>query len=185
MTTQPPNPSDRRATDASGEPVTLGTFNTFEVYPMPMFATLTTREVARLAQWYEQALGFGVMFSTPGPDGQPMMVHLRRLKYQDVLIVAAAPGATTGAPASPGLSISFRVDDSVADLAARARGVATVGASAIVGPIDTPWNTTDLRVTDPEGHRLVFTARRDNPDPEQVKRWAAMMDAARNRPAGG
>ena len=175
MMNQPPAP---RAVDESGEPVALGTFNGFEVYPMPMFATLAVAAVASVAQWYQDALGFGVMFTTPGPGGAPSLVHLRRRKYQDVLVVAAASGV---AAAAPSLTLSFQADEDVAALAERARAVPAVGATAITGPVDTPWNTTDLRVTDPAGHRLVFTSRRTNPDPEQSARWAAMMDAARQK----
>ena len=175
MTNQPPAP---RAVDTSGEPVALGTFNGFEIYPMPMFATLAVPDVASVAKWYQDALGFGVMFTTPGPGGTPSLVHLRRRKYQDVLVVPTASGL---AAAAPSLTLSFQADEDVAALAERARAVPAVGATAIVGPIDTPWNTTDLRVTDPAGHRLVFTSRRANPDPEQSARWAAMMEAARQK----
>jgi hypothetical protein len=49
----------------------------------------------------------------------------------------------------------------------------------LVGPVDTPWNTRDLRVVDPAGHRLVFTSRRATPDPEQASRWQAAFDEAR------
>jgi len=174
--TNPPAPP--RAVDESGEPAALGTFNGFEIYPMPMFATLAVSDVAGLSKWYQDALGFGVVFTMPGPGGAPSLVHLRRRKYQDVLVVPAAAGAV--APA-PGLSISFQADGEVAALAERARAVPAVGAAAIVGPIDTPWNTTDLRVTDPAGHRLVFTSRRANADPDETARWAAMMDAARQK----
>jgi uncharacterized glyoxalase superfamily protein PhnB len=175
MTTPPPSP---RAVDASGEPAALGTFNGFEIYPMPMFATLAVSDVASVAQWYQDALGFNVMFTTPGPGGAPGLVHLRRRKYQDVLLVPAGAGAVAAAPS---LTISFQADGDVAALAERARAVPVVGAAAVVGPIDTPWNTTDLRVTDPAGHCLVFTSRRADPDPEQAARWAAMMEAAREK----
>ena len=43
-----------------------GEFNGFEVYPMPMFATLDVTDVAAVAAWYERTLGFGIMFSAPG-----------------------------------------------------------------------------------------------------------------------
>jgi uncharacterized glyoxalase superfamily protein PhnB len=176
MTNPPPAP---RAVDASGEPAALGPFNGFEIYPMSMFATLAVADVAGLAQWYQDALGFGVVFTMPGPGGAPSLVHLRRRKYQDVLVVPAAAGAAVAATPSP--SLSFQADAEVVALAERARAVPAVGAAAIVGPIDTPWNTTDVRVTDPAGHRLVFTSRRANPDPEHSARWAAIMDAARQK----
>ena len=169
--------STPRATDASGEPISFGTFNGFEVYPMPMFATIAVPDVAGISAWYEAALGFRAMFSTPGPGGTPMLVHLRRSKYQDLLITPGAPGASAVPPSS--LTITFRADEDPAAIADRARAVAPVGVSAVVGPIDTPWNTTDVRVTDPAGHRLVFTAARANPDPEQQAKWAELMEKAR------
>jgi uncharacterized glyoxalase superfamily protein PhnB len=176
MTTPPPG---FRATDASGEPVAFGSFNAFEIYPMPVFVTIATADVAALASWYQRALGFGVMFETPGPDGTPMLVHLRRRKYQDVLLVPERGGA--GPSMGTGLTISFQADEDVATMAARVRTVPAMGASEVTGPIDTPWNTTDLRITDPEGHRLVFTARREQANPEQAAKWAAIMDAARQK----
>jgi uncharacterized glyoxalase superfamily protein PhnB len=162
------------------DPETLGEFNGFEIYPMPMFATLAVADVAAVAAWYEQALGFGTMFSSPGPGGQPSLVHLRRRKYQDLLLTPLPPGAATPeAPSS--ITVSFAIDDEVDALADRARAAAPLGQSAIVGPIDTPWNTRDLRVTDPAGHRLVFTGRNPNPDPQQVARMQAIFDRARER----
>lgn len=169
-----------RATDAASEPVSLGFFNGFEIYPMPMFATIGVADVAAVTAWYEAALGFGVVFTAPGLDGTPSLVHLRRHKYQDVLLV---PAASTVAPASS-FTISFQAGEDMTALATRARAVPALGASAVVGPIDTPWNTTDLRVIDPAGYRLVFTSRRTAPDPDQAARWAAMMALARHRGGG-
>src|SRR5262245_64729816 len=71
------------------EPPTLTEFQGWEIYPMPMFATIAVHDVAATTAWYEAALGFGVVFKAPSPDGQPMLVHLRRRKYQDLLIVPA------------------------------------------------------------------------------------------------
>src|SRR5262245_9984394 len=140
-------------------------FNGFEVYPMPMFVTLAVAEPNQIAEWYVSALGFGVMFQGP-------VVHLRRQKYQDVLLV---PGA--GQPGGP--TVSFSADGEIDALAARARAVAPIGSVKIEGPIDTPWNTRDLRVTDPAGHRLVFTGRRLERDAEIEARVQAMLDAGR------
>jgi uncharacterized glyoxalase superfamily protein PhnB len=158
------------------EPPTLGEFNGFEIYPMPMFATLAVEDVAAVARWYGDALGFGTMFAGPAIGGQPSLVHLRRNRYQDVLLVPRRAAGTATPLAT--LTLSFSVDD-VDELAGRARSVAPVGASAVTGPVDTPWNTRDLSVTDPEGHQLVFTSRQANPDPEQVKRMQAMFAKAK------
>ena len=46
----------------------------------------------------------------------------------------------------------------LAELAARvAVGPARV---SVEGPIDTPWFTTDVRVVDPDGNRIIVTAPR-------------------------
>jgi uncharacterized glyoxalase superfamily protein PhnB len=154
----------------ANEPPTLKTFQGHEIYPMPMFPTIAVADVAAVSAWYQAALGFTVVFAAPGDA----MVHLRRRKYQDVLIVPSRERAAT----PPGsLSITFNTDGELDALAARASGVTAVGASSIVGPVATPWNTLDLRVTDPAGHRLVFTARNPRPDPEQAARLKAMFDA--------
>lgn len=162
------------------DPPPLGEFNGHEIYPMPMFATLTVADVNALSRWYQDALGFATIFAGPPIAGQPSMVHLRRRKYQDLLIVPSrAAGSTAAAPPST-LTLTFALDD-VDALGAQARGVPPVGASSVSGPEDTPWNTRDLRVLDPAGHQLIFTARQANPDPEQAKRLQAMFDAARKK----
>ncbi|HEU5451867.1 MAG TPA: VOC family protein [Terriglobales bacterium] len=168
----------QQARDERGEPVSLGKFDGHEIYPMPMFAKIVTTDVAATTEWYEKALGFVSVFRGPSVGGQPMMVHLRRHKYQDVLLVASPqPGSAAG----PGFTLNFSAEGEVDELAQRARSVAAVGSSAIEGPVNTPWNTRDLNVTDPAGTRLVFTGRNPNPDPEQAARMRAMFEAARNK----
>jgi len=164
------------AVDTSGEPVTFGEANGFEIYPMPMFATIAVADVAAVSKWYVQALGFGIVFQTPPVDGQPGLVHLRRGKYQDLLLVHASAGAAGQPPTS--LTLSFQTED-VDSLAAQARAATILGAVSIEGPANTTWNTRDLRVTDPAGHRLVFTSYQ--PNSEQVERWKKVFNADREK----
>jgi uncharacterized glyoxalase superfamily protein PhnB len=163
------------ATDTKGEPAKLGEFNGFEIYPMPMFATLSVADVTSVTKWYEAALGFGTVFAAPGAAGQPSLVHLRRRKYQDLLIT---PSAADGAPPA-NLTLTFNADGELDAIAARAREAASLGHSAVVGPVETPWNTRDLRVTDPVGNKIVFTSRNENPDPAQMERFRKMFEQAR------
>src|SRR5262245_26421665 len=117
------------------EPPVVADFDGVEIYPMPMFATLAAPDAAALSAWYQAALGFTVVFSAPPVGGQPSLVHLRRRKYQDLLIVPAPAGpvsAATGAPT--GLTLSFDADGEVDALAVQARGVAQLGASSVEGP---------------------------------------------------
>jgi len=164
------------------EPPVLGTFNGHDVYPMPMFVTLSQPDLEAAITWYEAALGFTPMFVARGPDGRATLAHVRRARYQDILLVPAAStpdGAGALPTARPGSSISFQAGGDPAALAARARAVAPLGASAIEGPIDTPWNSTDVRVTDPAGHPLVLTGPRAVPDPELAERTKAWLEAGR------
>ncbi|MGH9518242.1 MAG: MerR family DNA-binding protein, partial [Terriglobales bacterium] len=112
------------ATDAIGEPVSLGKYGEFEIYPMPMFATVATNDVAALRDWYVGALGFAVVFQTPSAQGQGAMAHLRRKKYQDLLLVHNSERASSSSSAH--LTISFQTDD-VDALAERARRMPSPG----------------------------------------------------------
>jgi catechol 2,3-dioxygenase-like lactoylglutathione lyase family enzyme len=160
-----------QATDARGEPTTLGEYNGFEVYVMPAFATLAVEDPAKTADWYESALGFKTMLAAP-------VVHIRRRKYQDILIVARAPGSPSG---PSGVKLHFSAEGEIDALAERARSVPPLGQSFVEGPVETPWNTRELNVTDPAGNRLVFTGRSSNPSKELHERWRAHFEAGRKR----
>ena len=160
------------------DPPALGEYEGHEIYPMPAFATISVTDVSRVAAWYEQALGFATVFRAPDVDGQPSLVHLRRRKYQDLLLIPARVAApSTDAPSS--LTLSFNAEGEVDALAERARTVEPLGRSSIMGPIDTPWNTRDVRVTDPAGHPLIFTGRNPKADPEQLSRMRDMFGRQR------
>jgi hypothetical protein len=50
------------------------------------------------------------------------------------------------------------------------------------GPVDTPWNTQDVRTTDPDGYRLVYTARR--PEGQRDEEFDAMIQGESDRQLG-
>ncbi len=133
----------------------LQTGITRDIYPMPAFVTLTVSDVRRTVDWYVEALGFVSLFTMPGPDGDPVLVHLRRWRHQDLLVTPGAPQPSTGVV----VSVSALAEE-LDDIAERARAHGGSGAAAVEGPSDTPWNSVDLRTVDPDGYRLVFTARR-------------------------
>jgi len=60
-----------------------------DFYPMPMFINLEVADLPASVDWYQRALGFRVVFE--GPPGEPPMAHLRRDRYQDLLLFPA-PG---------------------------------------------------------------------------------------------
>ena len=141
------------------------------IYGMPMFATLLVADLGRTTSWYIDGLGFIDLFSIPGSDG-PVLVHLRRWQFQD-LLVRPAPGPTTR---GSGLTLSFAaVHDELDALAAQAH---SHGGGRVDGPTDTPWNTRDLTTVDPDGNVVIFTAARprdqqDSAFTEQMHRWNA------------
>jgi catechol 2,3-dioxygenase-like lactoylglutathione lyase family enzyme len=136
---------------------------------MPMFATLLVADVEATTSWYVDGLGFISLFTIPGPSG-PVLVHLRRWQFQDLLVRPT----TAPVSAATGCSLSFAaVYDELDELAARARGH---GGGRVVGPSDTAWNTRDLRTVDPDGNVVIFTAAlppdQGNPEfNERMRRW--------------
>ncbi len=140
------------------------------IYGMPAFVTLLASDLDATLSWYIDGLGFINLFAIPGPNGVPLLTHLRRWQFQDLLI-RPAPGRVTP---DTGCTLSFAaVYDEIDPLAERARGH---GGGRIEGPVDTPWNTRDLTTSDPDGTVVVFTAARppalaDAGFSEQMKRW--------------
>ena len=128
-----------------------------EIYPMPSFVTLSVKDTARSAAWYQDVLGFRHVATIPGPGGRPLLVHLRWVKYSDVLLTAER--TPLNEPKGVGCTLFFSMfaqgEDSVDPLAEKAR---TAGATILAGPADMPWNTREVTIADPDGFRLNFTA---------------------------
>ncbi len=132
---------------------------TEEIYPMPSFPMLIVRDLEASSRWYQDVLGFKHIFTMPGPGGQPGLVHLRWVKYADLLITKSRDGRDLPEPRGVGVSLNFsmleRFDGSVDTLAAQAKAG---GANILSGPLDQPWNVRELTILDPDGYQLVFTA---------------------------
>ena len=129
-----------------------------EFYPMPLFVQLEVSDVVEVARWYKEALGFRSVFDGPvGPDGKPFIVHLRKDRYQDLLLVPVGPGQVV--QPSPTLSINFNPGDvTVAELFQSAQ---KAGTTRIEGPVERPWNVRELTVYDPDGNIIKFSERLD------------------------
>lgn len=129
--------------------------DTDEYYGMPAFPTLEVSDVEASARWY-RALGFRHVFTIPGPGDRPALVHLRWVRYADLLLRPAGGPL----PASPGVGVTLafamsdRDGERVDDVAARAR---EAGATILAEPGDRPWNARETTIGDPDGYRLTFT----------------------------
>lgn len=128
-----------------------------EFYPMPSFPMLAVRDLAASSRWYQQVLGFQLVFEMPGPRGAPVLIHLRWAKYADLLLVSDT--SQTSAVKGVGVTLTFAMTQtSVDDFAAE---VGTKGARILSGPVDQPWNAREVTLLDPDGYRLTFTQPND------------------------
>lgn len=146
------------------EPPTLGDHGGFPIYPMPAFVSLTASDLGATVRFFTEALDFGVMFSGPEVDGVPMLVHLRRARYQDVLVRQG-----DGGQPSTSLVVAFGAADAESVDALGVRVTAAAG-TIVSAAADTPWHTHELTVADPDGHRFTFTARAANHQPRDFGR---------------
>jgi predicted lactoylglutathione lyase len=131
------------------------------IYGMPMFANFTVKNLAAAESFYN-AIGFITLATFTGMDGDVQLVHLRRMKYQDILVTASTLGGR-------GTPITFAAGDEELDMLAE-RAKELPGAK-VAGPVDTLWFTTDVTIDDPDGNRIIFTARRMAEQADSMK-WA-------------
>jgi catechol 2,3-dioxygenase-like lactoylglutathione lyase family enzyme len=125
-----------------------------EFYPMPAFASLEVADVSASAAWYREALGFRSVYEAPpGPDGQPTLIHLRRERYQDLLLSPAPPGSLQ----SPGQGVVINFLPGAEPVAAIAEKAKAAGAPQVEGPVERPWNAREITVHDPDGYRIRFS----------------------------
>ena len=129
------------------------------IYPMPMFVNLVSQDLTATESLYAAA-GFVTLATIPGPGGAPSLVHLRREKYQDILV-------TPGTAVSGSTTASFAAGD--VDLAEVAEQLRGAGAD-VSGPLDTPWFSTDVAFTDADGNKIILTAPRVA-DQAQAQEW--------------
>lgn len=126
------------------------------IYAMPGFVTFTVTDVAASTHWYVDGLGFVLLAELPGPPGTPALVHLRRHRYQDILLVPAPPGEIES-DQPRGRGVRYGIRAGAEDLNARAEQVRHVGRGTVEGPARTPWNTLDLICRDLDGYEVVLT----------------------------
>ncbi|MHA7957576.1 VOC family protein [Streptomyces sp. L500] len=133
------------------------------IYPMPMFANFKVADIEAAEAFYH-AVGFFTLATIPGPEGATALVHLRRMKYQDILLTPGepVPGSTTVSFAAGGQDLE--------ELAILLREAPLKGAR-VEGPTDTLWFTSDLTIDDPDGNRVILTGLREG-ELEEAKVWA-------------
>lgn len=128
---------------------------TDDFYGMPGFAIIEVSDLERSATWYH-AIGFRHVFTMAGADGRPMLVHLRWMRYADLLLRPADEPLPKQPGAGVALAFSMfeRDGDTVNDVAERGRAA---GAVVLADAEERPWNARETTIADPDGYRLVFT----------------------------
>ena len=125
--------------------------NLEDFYPMPMFINLEVTDLSLSAEWYQQALGFRIVYS--GPPGASTLIYLRRERYQDILLIPVQGSSLS--QCGRGVTIQFQAGGvGVEEIARQARAV---GAVDVERPVERPWNVRDVTICDPDGYRLRFS----------------------------
>lgn len=131
-----------------------------EIYGMPAFVTLIVRDLAASRAWYA-SLGFIELAVMPPGQSEPHLVHLRRYRYQDLLLVPGEPEMVGG----DAVRISFSHTGPLEELDDIAARLSELGVGRVEGPARTPWYAIELAAHDPDGHVVVLTARSNDPLP--------------------
>jgi len=127
-----------------------------EIYPMPSFPMLVVKDLEASSNFYQTTLGFKHVFTLPGPDDLPALVHLRWVKYADLLLTKPRDGKELPEPRGAGVLLNFGMFDRFnGDIDAFAKQSRENGAT-VKGPIDQPWNVREVTVFDPDGYQLIF-----------------------------
>ena len=133
-----------------------------EIYPMPSFPTLIVKDLETSSSFYQNTLGFKHIFSMPGPGGEPALVHLRWVKYADLLIAKSMNGQELAGLKGVGVSLNFSLFDRFdGDIDAFASQARQQGAD-VTGPVHQPWNVREVTVLDLDRYKLIFTVPLDN-----------------------
>lgn len=135
------------------EPPELAEHDGYPIYPMPMFASVSASDPIETVRWFTEILDFGVVFTGPDVGGVSVLTHLRRGRYQDVLVTPATEQVVAG----NGLTFTVQLGD--ADTVNEVARRAVAAGGEVDGPVDTPWHTRDFGIVDPDGNRYVFTGR--------------------------
>lgn len=130
---------------------------TEDIYPMPSFPMFIVNDLEASSKWYQDVLGFKHIFTIPDPGGRPALVHLRWVKYADLLIARLRDGKDLAEPKGVGVSLNFSMFERFdGDIDAFARRAREKGAN-VTGSVDQPWNVREVTVLDPDGYKLIFT----------------------------
>jgi len=124
--------------------------NDHEIYPMPFFVSIMVKDVEKSKYFYVNLLDFILVFSMPNNK----VAHIRFTKYADMLLVEKGEG--DDGTNNNNIKLNFSLP-----LAGRKineiEAIARENGALVEGPIERPWNVTEVTIKDPDGYLLVFS----------------------------
>ena len=118
------------------------------------FVALTVKDVEASVKWYQEVLGFERIFGMPAPDGKLVLAHMRWMACANILLRLDLEPAVGAMDKGKGVELSFQIMDGNID--EFAKRVKEFDAHILQKPYNTPWNTREFTVADPDGFRLTF-----------------------------
>lgn len=122
-----------------------------EFYEMPLFFKIFTNDLEKSKKWYEEKLGFMTIYDLPDPNGTIIMSHLRREKYQDLMLLASD-------------NEKQEISNIVVNLAVKNIEQIATGFSSneMVSPLtEQPWNAKELTICTPEGLQITLSEQKE------------------------
>ena len=127
-------------------------------------AYLTVRDVQAAIDFYQNAFGFVLRLSVPGPEGKLMHAELM---HKDSLVMLGPENPSMGALAPQGQSpvTLYTYVENVDEIASRA---SSNGAMLIKPPTDEFWGDRCAIIVDPHGHSWMFATHVKDVYPEDM-----------------
>ena len=113
------------------------------------FPVLYAADVERVAAFYVR-LGFEEHFRSPGEDGRPGFIAMRRDRTELAVVTEASPRLLAGVEPGPGPRHEMFVY--VDDVDATVAGLLDEQAAILREPADMPWGERLAYLQDPEGN---------------------------------
>lgn len=122
-----------------------------EYYPMLMFVKLPVKDIVKASNWYQDKLGFQKLYTFNDQSGSPIMVHIRRQRYQDLMLIQDEHS-------SVGSDVVINL--LVKDIAMIAEKIEE--QSVVSPPVQKPWQAVEMTLIDLDGHKLTLTEPKPN-----------------------
>lgn len=125
-----------------------------DFYPMPLFVKIETANLSDSTDWYQDKLGFISVFDFSNEEGTIVMSHLRRKKYQDLMLIQTDQPETKDS-----IIINLNVEN-INEIRCK------MNQYEIVDDLKKqPWNALEITIRSFEGTMITLTEQIDSVKP--------------------